>query len=172
MTKRMPNSLSPPLSQSRSKPSPTRGSPKKEGENGVIDLFLEYDISQNCKHIFHPFNAGRCGSYSNLDNYKGLQSGQIAPLAGLFGRGSGVIWPICYYEVGNLCYGRVSFRVYNDDYFARIYLGWLRVGLGFERFDSDLVWAKLTFIRDHLWNRFLCAVYSIMLSHYLLCKNC
>ena len=39
----MPNSLSLDLSQSRSKPSTTRGSPKKEGENGVIDHFLEYD---------------------------------------------------------------------------------------------------------------------------------
>ena len=38
-----------------------------------------------------------------LTYYKGLQSGQIAPLAGLFGRGSGVIWPICYFEVRSLC---------------------------------------------------------------------
>ena len=45
---------------------------------------------------------------------------QIAPLAGLFGRGSGVIWPIYYFEVGNLCYGRVSFRDNNDDCSARI----------------------------------------------------
>ena len=62
MTERMSNSLSPDLSQSCSKPSPTQSSSKKEGENGIIDLFLEYDISQNCRHIFRPFNAGRCGN--------------------------------------------------------------------------------------------------------------
>ena len=34
----------------------------------------------------------------------------------------GVIWPICYFEVGSLCYGQVSFRVSNDDCFGRISL--------------------------------------------------
>ena len=46
--------------------------------------------------------------------------------------------PIRYFEVRNLCYGRVSFRVSNDDCSARIFF-LLRVGLSFERFDSVLV---------------------------------
>ena len=58
-----------------------------------------------------------------LTHYRGMQSGQIAPLAGLFGRGIGVIWPICYFEVGNLGCGRVSFRVSYDDCSTRISSG-------------------------------------------------
>ena len=68
-----------------------------------------------CK--LHPLNVGRCGfhftflgcklkmmgCYIQILNYcKGLQSGQIAPQAGLFGEGSVVIWPIFFYfELGN-----------------------------------------------------------------------
>ena len=70
-------------------------------------------------------------------NFEAL--GHKAIPSGVFRRGSGVIWPICYFEVGNLCYGRLSFRVSKDECSAHISLGLLRFGLGFERFDSDLV---------------------------------
>ena len=58
-----------------------------------------------------------------ITHYKGLQSGQIAPLAGLFGRGSGVIWPGELFgrfvilrsdSETYLCYKRVNFHVSND----------------------------------------------------------
>ena len=55
-------------------------------------------------------NDGIIAYIKILTYYKGLQSGQIVPLAGLFGRGSAVIWPMCYFEAKSLCYGRVSFR--------------------------------------------------------------
>ena len=55
-----------------------------------------------------------------------------------------------YLDVGNLCYGRERFRVSNDNCSARIPLGYLRAGLGFERCDSDLAWANLKGL-THLW---------------------
>ena len=76
-----------------------------------------------------------------LTCYKGLQSGQIAPVAGLlFSRGSGAIWSVCYFKVGNLCYGRLSFRVSNDNFFAFLLLTpFRRLVLSFKRLDCGLV---------------------------------
>ena len=51
-------------------------------------------------------------------NFEAL--GHKAIPSGVFRRGSGVIWPICYFDVGNLCYGRLSFRVSKDECSAHI----------------------------------------------------
>ena len=72
------------------------------------------------------------------------------------------------------CYGRGSFRASNDDCFGRISLCWLLVGHDFERFDSDLVWANLTFPWSALNSISLCRLlnhafaFFIMLEHVCL----
>ena len=62
-------------------------------------------------------------SYSNFDILQRSAKRPNCPTSGVFGWWSRAIWPICYSEVGNLRYGRVSFRVSNDCCFARISLG-------------------------------------------------
>ena len=138
-------------------------------------------ISQNWRHISAPYQRWQplCHFHITFLGCKQEMIGQLLTFkfwhvtkvckAGpLFSRGSGVIRPVCYFKVGNLCYGRLSFSVSN----CLPFLGCcLRVVLSFKRLYSGLVWADLTFPWSALNSISLCRLLNHALTLIFMREN-
>ena len=142
------------------------------GESGKLAVFLTIDLKMEDTFSALSTLAGEAiillswdvnwkwwiNAYVQiLTYYKGMQSGQIASLAGLFGRDSWVIWPICYFDFWGrklMLWAsklpRQQWRLFCTHLFrltpfrARFWTLWLRSGLN--EFNIFLMSSQLDFL--------------------------